>query len=201
MKIMFRSLIAFLVLALVTGAGAVTFPGNGDAGFGGPIGTGSLTLTDDGTNISGTITRGTGSLNDYLVIYVDSVPGGFTDTAVFADNFDDFHRAISGFDGAGNRSVLTHPPGFTADFAVAINANFGGLWRLTNGGSLSLPFVTSVNVSPTGNPNAASYTFSFPVSAIGLTPGNGGTFKLVGTYVSGTVSPALICAFRSISMM
>ena len=53
--------------------------GNGNTGFGGPIGKGSLAVKDDGTTVTFELTRGTtGSLNDAFVIYIDSKEGGFS---------------------------------------------------------------------------------------------------------------------------
>src|SRR5213593_2341397 len=87
---------------------AATYSGNGNSGFGGPIGLGSLTLTDDGTTVSGTVNKGPNGFNDVLVIYIDSVGGGFSDTSGFADSGpgDGLRKAISGFDGGANRSVM-----------------------------------------------------------------------------------------------
>ena len=166
----------------------VGFLGNGSNGFGGSIGLGSLTLVDDGTNIFGTLYRGPDTLRDDLVFYIDSVSGGFSHTASFADGGDGLRKAISGFDGGGNRSVLTNLPGFTADYAIALgpdSEHFGGLWRLTAGGTDSLQYSNSVNLSPLVN-NAVAYTFSFPVQSIGLQPGSGGTFRFFGTLISST---------------
>ncbi|MDB6068021.1 MAG: type sorting protein [Pedosphaera sp.] len=168
---------------------AANYAGNGNTGFGGPIGQGSLTLSDDGTNISGTFAKGANGFNDDLVIYIQSGAGGFTDTSGFADGNDGLRKAISGFDGGGSRSLMTFISGFTPNYAIALGPssdNFGALWQLANGGGNSLPYVTSVNLSPTGDPNAATYTFSFPASSIGLTPGGSGSFKLFGTYISHT---------------
>src|SRR5438128_9043627 len=91
---------------------AATYSGNGNSGFGGPIGLGSLTLTDNGTTVSGTINKGPNGFNDALVLYVDSTPGGFADTSGFADGADGLRKAISGFDGGANRSSLTFSSGF-----------------------------------------------------------------------------------------
>jgi len=165
---------------------AATYSGNGNSGFGGPIGLGSLTLTDNGTTVSGTVNKGPNGFNDVLVLYIDSTVGGFADTSGFADGADGLRRAISGFDGGANRSVMTFG-GMSPDYAIALGPasdNFGGLWQLANGGNNSLNFVTSVNLNPTGNANSPTYTFSFNVSQIGLTPNSGATFLMLGTYTA-----------------
>jgi PEP-CTERM motif-containing protein len=166
---------------------ATNYSGNGNSGFGGPIGQGSLTLTDDGTTISGTVNKGPGAFNDVLVIYIDSVPGGFSDTSAFGDNNDGLRRAISGIDNFGDRSLMTFTSGFQPDYAIALGPSsdsFGGLWQLASGGAGSLNYIASVNLSSIGNPNSATYTFSFPVSQIGLVPNSGSTFNLFGTYTA-----------------
>ncbi len=183
----------FAIVALLPFAShpcdAAIYPGNGNASFGGPIGLGSLTLTDDGTTLTGTVNKGPNGFNDVLVLYVDSVPGGFADTSGFFDGADGLRRAISGFDGGANRSVMTFLPGSLPDYAIALGPasdNFGGLFQLANGGPGSLNFISSVNLVPTGTNSAAAYTFSLPVAALGIAPNSGATFGLFGTYTSNT---------------
>jgi hypothetical protein len=174
-------------------ATATAFNGNGNNGFGGAIGLGSLTLSNDGSRVSGTLTRGTGTFNNALVIYIDSVNGGFASTSGFSDNADGLRRAISGFNNASQRSTMTFDTNFRPDFAIAlgpVSDNFGGLWSLATGGGNSLGFLTSVNLTPSGSGTATNYSFSFNLATIGLTPGIGQSFKLFGTYISNT-------AFRS----
>ena len=168
-------------------ATAATYSGNGNSGFGGPIGLGSLTLTDNGSIISGTVNKGPNGFNDVLVIYIDSTSGGFADTSGFGDGNDGLRKAISGFDGGANRSLLTFASGFSPDYAIALGPSsdgFGGLWQLASGGGNSLNFVNTVNLTPTGNPNSSTYSFSFNVSDIGMTANSGATFELFGTYTS-----------------
>src|ERR1051325_3459033 len=114
-----KTLLRFWVIGLlVTSAAslwAATYPGNGNSGFGGPIGLGSLTLTDDGTTVFGTVNKGPNGFNDVLVLYLGSVPGGFSDTSGFGDGADGLCKAISGFDGGANRSVMTFGAGFLPD--------------------------------------------------------------------------------------
>jgi hypothetical protein len=177
------SLAALLAMGLT--AQAVNYAGNANTGFGGPIGNGTLGLTDDGTNIYGTLTVGA-NLNDVLVIYIQTGPGGFTTTTNFSDQNDGNRAAISGFQG-GNRSVMTFTNGFSPNYAIALgpsSTSFGGLWKLTNGGNNSLPFVCSVNLSPLAN--TGPYSFSFGVTNLGLAINTRATIQIFGTLISST---------------
>src|ERR1051326_6216199 len=182
-----RNLTLAILLTTAISTYAATYSGNGNSGFGGPIGLGSLTLTDNGTTVFGQVNKGPNGFNDVLVLYIDSVGGGFSDTSGFADGADGLRKAISGFDGGANRSLLTFTGGFQPDYAIALGPssdNFGGMWQLANGGANSLNFITSVNLNPTGTPSSPTYTFSFNVAQIGMAPNSGGTFELFGTYTS-----------------
>src|ERR1017187_7194842 len=82
-RIRLGALLATAGLLLAAGpVRADQYHGNGNTGFDGAIGNGTLTLSDDGTNISGTLTAG-GSMNDVLVLYIQSGTGGFADTSGF----------------------------------------------------------------------------------------------------------------------
>ena len=202
MKIPIRPAIAFR-LVLVAGysnVSADTFLGNGvtsgatQGAFNGGVGGGSLTLTDDGTNIFGSFTKGTVTgalLNNSLTIYIDSVAGGFANNSGFKDTGDGNRKAISGYSTTASQSPLTFVSGFLPDYAISLEpfnngggGNFGGLWQLANGAANSMPFIKNVNLSPIGNSNAAVYTFSFSVTNIGLTIGAGQSFALFGTFDS-----------------
>jgi hypothetical protein len=187
-------LAAVASIALSSGALAQitnTFNGNGNTGFGGVVGNSSLEIVSlaDGT-LNFTWTRGTDDFNDALVIYIDSTTGGFGSTLDFNDQFDGLRRAISGASGgttgieANTRSIVTFNTGFTANYAFAADTGFGGLWTLASGGDNSLIFNTGTGFGPTGNASAASYTWSFNVSNIGLTANSGESFKFVGTYLN-----------------
>ena len=163
-------------------AQATSYSGNGNTGFGGAIGNGTLTLSDDGTNISGTLTVG-GSMNDVLVLYIQTGPGGFTNTSGFNDQGDSCRQAISGVSASG-RSLLTFASGFQPNYAIALApaaAGTGGLWQLANGGNNSLVYLGSVNLVPLNN--TGPYTFSFPAALIGMIPGVRSTIQVFGTYV------------------
>lgn len=172
--------------------GQSTYLGNGDTGFGGSIGNGSLTLSNNATTLFGTLTTGA-SIDNALVLYIDSAPGGFSSTAGFNDSGDQLRSAISGYTATGNgggsgQSVLTFAAGFAPNYAIALQpdngVNFGGVWGLANGGANSLPYIDSANLNPTGTDAQGTYTFSLPLSDIGVTLGQ--TFELFGTLVSDT---------------
>src|SRR5437667_8789575 len=124
---------------LVSGSRAALYTGNGNTSFQGAVGLGSLALTDNGTTVSGTFTRGTGSFLDSLVIYIDSKSGGFSSTSGFTDASSRQAKDISGYDGAGTRATATFAGGFSAEYAIVLdqhNSNHGGeLFQLVNHGA------------------------------------------------------------------
>jgi hypothetical protein len=124
-----------------------------------------------------------------FVLYISTAAGGFSSTSGLNDNGDQLRSAISEYGGVGQQSTLNFASGFTAGYAIAIQPgsgiNFGGLWQLTSGGGAnSLPFVSSVNLSPTGSDAQGTYNFSFNLSQIGLTANSGQSFGLYGIEVS-----------------
>lgn len=184
-------------IALSAGALAQTstnqvYNGNGNSGFGGVIGTGTLNVSNNDTgNLAFTLTKGSGNFNDAIVLYIDSVTGGFADTASFNDQADPLRQGISGASGgstgpdANTRSIVTFNTGFTANYAIALNNGFAGLWGLTNGGNNSLTFITGANLLPTpATNNSATYSWNINVTDIGLSTNSGQTFKFVGTYLN-----------------
>lgn len=179
--------LAIGLFASSTPVQAVNYSGNGNSDWGGAIGNGTLSITDDGTTISGALTIGS-TINNALVIYIQAGSGGFASTAGFNDAQDPLRKTISGYNGPGEQSVLTFAGGFAPNYAIALQPDdgidFGGLWQLTNGGNNSLPFIQSINLNPTGTGAPGIYTFSFPASAIGLTPGVRADIQLFGTYIS-----------------
>ena len=184
--------VVFLFLANFCFA-QTNFPGNGKTGFGGPVGTGSLTVSDNGTVITFVLNKGTNNFNDALVLYIDSKEGGFTTTSGFLDAKDGLRRAISGYDGT-NRSTLTFPVGFTPDFAVAFEVGpvpqpdpeqpgFAGVWAL-QAGSSEHTYITSANLTPIIDRSSSTYTVTVNKSDLGIT--DLVSFNFLGTYISNT---------------
>ena len=164
---------------------AGTFPGNGFTGFGGAVGTGSISISDSLAGMTVTLNRGAGALNDALVLYLDTQSGGFSDTSSFSDNADGGRTAISGANiGSGSRTVAAFGA-LQADYAIAIENSFIGVFGLAAGGNGSLNFL--FGQAQSGNNSDPSYTINISpaqMSQIGLTAGVQQTFSFVGSYIS-----------------
>ncbi len=187
------SLAALSAVAGLSGmAHADIYNGNGNAGFGGPVGQGTIEITEAGGTYSFNLDLldGQDLGGNVLVLYIDSVAGGFGDTSSFMDNADGGRRAISGFNANdGNnpnddtRTLATFVAGFQADFAIAFGSSFAGLFQLASGGDNSLIFVDG-----DGQDGTEPYLVSFDASQLGQGSSNG--FNFVGTLISDS-------AFRS----
>jgi len=179
-------------IALGFTAHATLYSGNGNTSFGGPIGNGNLTLTDNGVTVFGSLVVAGGGLGgNAFVLYLQTPSGasGFTSTVGFNDNADQLRSALSQYGGGANQSILNFGGGgFTPNYGIALQPNnpinFGGLWSLANGGANSQNFVSSIGLSPTGTDAAGTYTFSFSLASVGLTAGQ--SFNLFGMEVSTT---------------
>jgi|GEM_PF-3283829 len=173
------------VTAAVDTFTSVNLVGNGNTGFGGPVGgTDAVFYVDsaaDGELRFG-LTRGAGGdLNNHVVIYLDTDPaGGITSTANLTDTGDTGRQAISGFDGV-NRSTITFAPGFAPDYAISFDAGNGGfLFQLVENGSHS--FVAGLGGS--GNNNDAQFELTGSLSDLGLSAGD--SFGFLVTYLNAT---------------
>lgn len=183
--------LSVLCLISIGATAQQTFFGNGRTGFGGTLGVGSIEISNPtaSSSFNFIFNRGSDLLDNAVVIFIDSRTGGFTSTAGFMDNADGLRKAISGYNSATEKSVLTFPAGFLPDFAIAFDQGFGGIWELANGGANSLNFVSSVNLTPTNVNNSNAYNFSVMANQLGITTTIGG-FNFLVNYISTT-------AFRS----
>ncbi|HSY17513.1 MAG TPA: PEP-CTERM sorting domain-containing protein [Candidatus Acidoferrales bacterium] len=176
------------LLSLGCSALATDFSGNGATGFGGSVGTGSLTVSDTASSLTFTLNRGSGTLDNDLVVYLDTQSGGFTDTSTFSDNGDGGRTAISGFNsGNPSRTVATFASGFGADYALDIENGFIGVFQLASGGNGSLQFL--FGQSQSGSDSSANYSITLSaaqMAQIGLTADSGQTFSLEGSLISNT---------------
>ena len=181
-KMRYHLVSGYVVLLLAAAAGATAYPGNGGMGFGGPVGTGSLTVTDDGAgNINFSLTAGVPFSGNDLVLYLDTKPGGVNDNAAFTDNGDGGRTAVSGANnGNMSRSLVTFAPGFLADEAISFEPGvFAGLFDLSDPSNFT--FLASGNLAGSGS---GPFTFSFSRAALGLGPAD--AFSFEGTLISTT---------------
>jgi hypothetical protein len=188
-------------LAWAGSARAAIYTGNGAAGFGGPVGKGTLAITDNGAgNVTFTYTppasHASGVDGNSLVLYLSTGATGLTDTSPLIDDgtgatVDSGREAISGYNNGTaqqsnpqnppSRSLVAFPSGFQATYAFSFEGGFVGLFQLPQvGGNGLLNFVDGANQS--------SYPLSvtIPLSEIGLTQGQ--SFNFVGTLIDGTAA-------------
>ena len=169
---------ALLVTGSTRRAEAAIYAGNGATGFGGLVGNGSLSVADSGGNVTFTFNpNGSFNGND-LVVYIDSVPGGFTNNSTFFDDGDGGRESVSGSNtGNNSQSLVSFPAGFGADYALEFeNTIYTGLFGLVSGGNNSLNFITGAS------PSGGTYSVTFPIADLGLSQGQ--SFNFVGTYTS-----------------
>jgi hypothetical protein len=196
----FAFLIGMLTLLFANNSPAamsnpVTYQGNGGAG--GTVAYGNLVLQDNGSTVFGTFNKAPGcSFQLDLVIFIDSVAGGFADTTSFKDNSSPATVAISGFNTALNKgSTATFAPGFRADYAIVLGVNppnsGSDLYRLNAGGDGSFQKIGSVNLDPNNDLNSWSYTFSFTWASIGIRPSDAHFFKFEASYIDSSGSRTL----------
>ena len=198
-----KSKLAFSALAGLFLVGslqaAITINGNTNTGFGGPVGTGSLSITDNGSLLTFTYNRGTGAFNDFLVIYFDSTAGGAASLPTSGEIGSPFagRRAVVNEFGSG----MTFPSLFNSDFAFALKANgstSNHMFTTSSGANANtIGFVNTYSVSNFGNTTASSYSWSIPVTDLGLTANSGATFKLVTTYLNPNGGAGSDASFRS----
>lgn len=158
-----------------------TIAGNGDTGFGGPVGNGNLVVSDDGTDLTVTLNSASSLGANDLVLYIDSFAGGISSTAGLMDDADGGRAAVSGYNGAGEQSVLTFAAGFTPDYAIDIGNTYASLYGLIAGGDNSLDYITG-----TSQTSGGPYSLTVPLSDLGLVAGNGQSLQLFGTLISET---------------
>lgn len=176
---------AFALSLLALPASATTYNGNGATGFGGALGNSTLSVTSDSSGLISFVLNSGASLSDNVVIYIDSVTGGFADTSQFGDNADGGREAISGFNRTNpSRTIASFAGGFAADYAIDLTNGVANLFQLAAGTTdNSLIFVKGANYA---NPSTNQYTFNFNAPDIGLVANSGQLFRFVATLISGT---------------
>ena len=117
---------AALITLGVTAASAQTYSGNGNSGFGGPLGNGILTVTDSA--IAGTITFSLatgngGGFNDIGFFFATGQANGVNSTAnLTGDANDAGNRVVTGYNGfAADKATINFATGFSANYGLDFN--------------------------------------------------------------------------------
>ncbi len=166
-----------------------TYMGNGKAGFGGPVGLGSLDIAADSMNtLTFTLHKGSGDMNDALVIYLDNGTDGFTTTANFTDTTDGLRRAISGYNGGTQRAVFNFDSSFTPEYAVAFQPGKGTpgeavFVRLSD--TSEFGFISKPGFENSSTTTATDYSVTINDSLFRNST-NAVSFNFIGTYISNT---------------
>ena len=178
--------IAFVFVALGAASAQTnseTYPGNTRTGFGGTIGTGSLTLSSTNTNLtlSWTTNSGSGGMGDFLVFYFDTTSGGAASLPDGGGSADAHRRAVVNVSGSG---ITDFPGTFTADYGLAINtANGAFAYSLAASGNTAANLTFAGGYTLSGSGTAASpYSLTIGLTDLALTSGE--TFQFVTTYLN-----------------
>ena len=189
------------ILACLPGtAQATTYAGNGNTGFNGAVGNGTLSLT---TNTSGAFifafTLGGaqtnfGTNND-LTIYIDNGQGSGigTSTAGLTDTSDGGRQAVSEYSGT-QRSTTSFGTLLSPQFALDLSVNNANVYGLVNGSSFGFNGGQTIGGTSQGGVTYAStvvggntvLTATVPATDLSLTANAGASLKLFALQVSET---------------
>ena len=185
----FKCVWALLALGIVWSNGSAiaayynrqSYPGQGRAGV---VGSGTLSMSNSTSTVYAGFNKGTGSFTDNLVMFIDSVPGGYTTTSVFSDHANPQETAISGY--SVSRSIANFAPGFGADYAIVVGVNNGAaIYQLVNDGTgPHVQLIRTITLGPPGDPNAPQFYWQFDWTDIGLPRGNTNFFKFETSLIS-----------------
>lgn len=172
--------------ASLRAAGYYNYQSYDGNGVGGAVGNATLALSNNNYTVYANFVKGIGSFSDNLVIFIDTVSGGYSTTGVFSDYNNAQEASISGYRGL-SRSTANFAPGFQADYAIVLGINIGsGIYKLVDDGTG--PHVQLIrdglNFVFTDSPNHPSYSFQFDWADLGLPNRNTNFFKFETSYIS-----------------
>lgn len=161
-----------------------SYAANGLTGFGGPIGNSSMTVSDDGTNVTVTIVMGGDPGFNTVAMYISTGATGRTSVDVTLNDrgistFDAQRRAISNI-GSGD---ITFPSGFELTHAIGSRQDGGFIYSIPATGTVGdggMTEIRSVGNLSTSTGTGSPTVFTFPWSDLGLTAAD--SFDFVLTY-------------------
>lgn len=183
-------------------ADAATYPGNGNTGFNGAVGNGTLSVTNNaGGAFIFSFTLGGFQTNlggNDLVIYVDNSEGGGigTSTAGLTDTADGGRQAVSEYSG-NNRSTTSFSTLMNPQFGLDLSVNNANVYGLVNNssltfvggqpiGSASQNGVTYTVTTGNGTSTPTIFTATVPAADLGLVANTAASVKLFAIQVSET---------------
>ncbi|QDU71123.1 hypothetical protein [Mucisphaera calidilacus] len=128
-----------------------------------------------------TLNRGSGTLNDTAVIYIDAVAGGVASTSGLTDTADGGRAAISGQGFGDETSHLNFAATFEADYAITIETAFSGLFAI-GADPANHAFVAGVSTDGARDASDPSFGIAFDLTQIGLSLGD--SFDFIVTYLN-----------------
>ena len=176
------------------GSGEYLSTSNGvGTGFGQHLGQGTqLGFESDAIGGSSVVLSGStyscSGVNDVVVMYLDTQAGGFANTNGFTDVADVHRRAISATGFGGELAHIDFAPGFEADYAIAWNSSFAGLWQLSDSGAHVFVAALTQQYDDIGA-SCDLEVSGFDLGMLGLAPGD--SLDFVATLINGD------SAFRS----
>ena len=186
--------------ALALGASsshATTFNGNGNTGFGGDLGLGSMSVTNDGTGgLKFVLTlNGTSNVDpsNAVVLYIDDGAGGGigTDTSGMTDTSNGATEAIAEFGGGTNRSTLNFGGFLNPQYGVSLTNNNALDYKLADGTNFT--FTDNADTGAGASTNGESFSISgdvwtldLPAIDFGLSSFSGSSVRFVAMEVSQT---------------
>lgn len=160
-----------------------TYNANGNSGFGGAVGGGSLAITDSDDSLSFSFNRGPGLFDSVLVFYIDGESGGISSTSNLPGSANPYQAAVAGLNTVmGQRAVLNFPTEFEPEMAVAFDNVGGQIFFFADLGSgVVMQEGATFTITPSGTNNAPTYTHTAAKSSLGYVGAT--NFKFVGTYI------------------
>ena len=175
--------VAALALSLSARAQTVTspYPGNGNSSFGGQLGQGSLSVSENMSSgmLTFSFTPGGSGFFNNIAFYFDSASGGVTSSTQIADTAgsgtgqtgaDAGQLSISADSNTTGQAHVNFPTGFAANFGLALDpAGNANLFALSPGNTEAFSASANYTVPATA---AGPYTFNLASTALGFaTPG------------------------------
>ncbi len=187
-------LLTFISISTIVLGQTKSYPGNGNASFGGAVGLGSLSITDSGDSVSFMLRRGTGLFDSLLVFYIDDpkTATGISSTSGLSYQSgvpDKYSNAAAGQSPTGQQAVLNFGNNFRPDLAVVFDKDGGRIYFLFE--TFGFRFYQqqgTFTITPSGTNAAPTYTQKSSKADFGVANNDTLNFNFYGTYIGQNAS-------------